>query len=194
MATAAAQRTGEPRSDEELLDRIESGDEAAFDLLYDRYFPRVFQFVHKRVRNRADAEETAQEVFIGVFSSLASYRREGPFAAWVLGVARRTVANRFKKKQHATVPLDTTEETESVDLLLPSAQRAATPHEFYECRERISRMEAAAARHLSGDQWRLFELHHLNDRSIQDLATATNKSQDAIKSHLYRVRKVLLAR
>jgi len=61
---------------------------------------------HGHARAQADVEETVQEVFLGVFTGLASFRAEGAFAAWVLGIARRTIAGRFKKKQHATIPLD----------------------------------------------------------------------------------------
>src|SRR5262245_22007694 len=93
-------------SDEQLILRIRSGEREAFDLLYERYVGRVYRFVESRINNRADVEETTQEVFVNVFSSLATFRAEAPFAAWVLGVARYTIAGRFKKKQHPTVPLE----------------------------------------------------------------------------------------
>jgi DNA-directed RNA polymerase specialized sigma24 family protein len=51
-----------------------------------------------------------------------------------------------------------------------------------------------AAQQLTSDQWRLFQLHHLEEHSIQDLALALHKTQDSIKSNLYRARRVLLAR
>ncbi len=180
--------------DESLVQRVVAGDMGAFDLLYDRYLPRVYGYVRRRVRNRADVEEAVQDVFFALFSSLDSFRGEAPFAAWALGIARRTVANRFKKKRHPTVPLEMHEEPETLDLMVPLLQRAATPLEEYECHERIERIEAAASRRLSVEQCRLFELHHLEHRSISDIALVMRKSQDAVKSNLYRARKVLLAR
>ena len=47
---------------------------------------------------------------------------------------------------------------------------------------------------LSSDQWELFRLRHLENRSIEEIAQQLAKSEDAVKSHLYRARKVLLAR
>ena len=44
------------------------------------------------------------------------------------------------------------------------------------------------------EQWQLFQLHHIENRSIQEIALATRKSEDAVKSHLYRARRLLLAR
>jgi RNA polymerase sigma-70 factor (ECF subfamily) len=179
--------------DDELIERIQLGDQAAFEELYERYLPRIFGYVRKRLGNRADVEEAVQDVFFAVFSSLPSFRAEAPFAAWVLGIARRTVANRFKRKQHPMVPLEA-EEPESIDLMIPLLTRIDTPDEQYECRERLACLEERAERELSVEQRRLFELHHLEHLSISDIATALHKTEDAVKSNLYRARKVLLAR
>ncbi len=191
---AAAEAVGvTPITDEALIKRTESGDQEAFEILYERYFPRVYRFVSRRLDNRSDVEETVQEVFINVFSSMASFRGEAPFVSWVLGLTRRTIAARFKKKRLATVPLET-EEPERIDPLIPSAHREPTPLEYYECRERIERLQDAATHQLNADQWQLFQLYHLEHHSIHEIAVATSKSEDAVKSNLYRARKLLLAR
>ena len=185
--------SSEKYSDEDLIKRVlEDQDEAAFEELYERYFPRVFHFVARRLSNRADAEETVQEIFISVFSSIGSFRGESSFASWVLGVSRRTVASRFKRKRHPTVPLDDTDESENFDA--HAVQREPTPQELYECRERLDQLDSVARERLTEEQRTLFELHHLRHRSIQDIARFLRKSEDAVKSHLYRARKLLLAR
>lgn len=191
MSTATCSPTRHV-SDEQLILRIRGGEREAFDQLYERYVGRVYRFVEGRLNNRADVEETTQEVFINVFASLGSFRAEAPFAAWVLGVARYTIAGRFKKKHHPTVPLETDENGE-LDVTDPSSPEA-TPLDFYELRERILQLEQAAERDLSPEQRQLFRLHHLEHRSIAEVAALLDKSEDAVKSNLYRVRKVLLAR
>jgi len=194
MAAAEAQRLG-VIADDELIERVVAhGDRAAFDRLYERYFPRVFAFVARRIANRADVEETVQEVFIGVFSGLGSFRAEGAFAAWVLGVARRTVAGRFKKRQHATVPLDELAEADALDLRSPVLRREATPLEHYECGERLERLQATADQELNAEQRLLFELHHLEHVPIHEIAALVEKSADSVKSNLYRARRLLLSR
>jgi RNA polymerase sigma-70 factor, ECF subfamily len=194
MAAAEAQRL-EVVADEELIERVVAGgDRAAFDRLYERYFPRVFAFVARRIANRADVEETVQEVFIGVFSGLGSFRAEGAFAAWVLGVARRTIAGRFKKRQHTTVPLDELAEANALDLRSPVLRREATPLEHYECGERLERLQATADQDLNAEQRLLFELHHLEHVPIHEIAALVEKSADSVKSNLYRARRLLLSR
>jgi RNA polymerase sigma-70 factor (ECF subfamily) len=179
--------------DEKLVERACGGERVAFDLLYERYFVRIYAFVARRIGNRADVEETVQEVFLGVFTGLASFRGEGAFAAWVLGIARRTIAGRFKKKRHATVPLDEADEPPVVDWFAPTMQRQATPLEHYECGERLARIEAASTGELSAEQRHLFRLHHLEHLPIHEIAARFAKSEDSIKSHLYRARRVLLS-
>jgi RNA polymerase sigma-70 factor (ECF subfamily) len=181
-------------ADEVLVQEILDGRPEAFDLLYKRYIKRIYSFVDKRLHNRADTEETVQEVFIAVFYALESFRGEAAFAAWVLGIARRTVANRFKRKRHPTIPLELDDEPSLVDLLIPAITRGATPLEDYEARERVERLEAAATEALSAEQRKLFELHHLEHRSISEIANRLHKSEDSVKSNLYRARKVLLSR
>lgn len=181
-------------SDEDLIASVLGGQRSAFDLLYERYFPRVFSFVRKRLDNRADTEETVQEIFLSVFGSLESYRGDAPFAAWVLGVSRRTVAARFKKKRHVTVPLDDAGEIDAIDVGIPTVQCEPTPEQLYECGERLASIQQRARRKLTAEQRTLFELHHLAHLSIHDIARTLRKSEDAVKSNLYRARKLLLAR
>jgi RNA polymerase sigma-70 factor (ECF subfamily) len=178
-------------ADAVLLERLRAGDDTAFRLLYDRYFQRVYNFLDRRLRNRADTEEATQEVFINLFASLDSFRGDAPFAAWVFGVTRRTLASRFKRKRHPTVPL-LDSELEGNEWI--AVDPTTDPLAAYECRERADRLRRAMEHELSAEQRRLVELHHLEECSIQDIARRLHKSEDAVKSNLYRARKVLLAR
>jgi RNA polymerase sigma-70 factor (ECF subfamily) len=179
--------------DEVLVKQMCGGDEGAFEELYQRYFPRIYRFVEKRLHNRADTEETVQEVFFNVFSSITSYRGDAPFAAWVFGLTRRTIAGRFKRKRHATVPLVDDDQERNVPVGAP-ASADPTPFEAYEFQERLAQLDSAARTKLSSEQRTLFELHHLEHRSISEIAQVLDKSEDAVKSNLYRARKILLAR
>jgi RNA polymerase sigma-70 factor (ECF subfamily) len=179
--------------DHELVARVRERDEAAFEILYQRYLPRIYSFVSRRVPNRADSEEIVQEVFINIFSSIGSFRGEAPFAAWALGLTRRTIANRFKKRRHATVPLELDEDADTIDLAVPTLRREPTPHDLYECAERISQLEATATRDLTPEQRQLFEMHHLRHRPIHEIARELDKTEDSVKSNLYRARQLLLA-
>jgi RNA polymerase sigma-70 factor (ECF subfamily) len=171
-------------TDEALVARIRAGDRVAWDALYRRYYARVRGFLGRRLANRADVEEAVQDVFLNVLTSLHGYRGQAPFAAWIFGLTRRTLANRFRKRRIESVPL--AEEAAPVST-------APDPCQAYEGQERLERIERAVLRELSGDQRRLFELRHLEHRSIEEIAAETRRSTESVKSHLYRTRRVLLA-
>ena len=176
------------------MDRVRAGDRAAFDELYQRYFKRVYSFLDKRLRNRWDTEETTQEVFINVFASLDGYRGDAPFAAWIFGLTRRTLAARFRRKRHPVVPLVDEDEDRSVTQLTAAAQAEATPLEQYEFAERAAQIVRTLESEISEEQRTVFELHHLESIPIAEIARSLSKSEDSVKSNLYRTRKLLLAR
>ena len=61
-------------NDEDLVAEILKGSQEHFELLYEAYFPRVYRFALKRLKDPGDAEDVTQEVFITVFSALPSYQ------------------------------------------------------------------------------------------------------------------------
>jgi len=182
--------------DDVLVDRIRQGDREAFDDLYDRYFKRIYAFLDKRLRNHADTEETTQEVFINVFSSIDSFRGEAPFAAWIFGLTRRTLAARFKRKRHPTVPMLDQDEDRIGNSLSTSTSPTETPDPLatYEMNERAQHLMHALEHDLSADQRRVFEMHHLQSLPIVEIARTLLRTEDSIKTSLYRSRKLLLTR
>ncbi len=180
--------------DEALVDRIRGGDRPAFDELYQRYFKRVYSFLDKRLRNRWDTEETTQEVFINIFASLDGFRGDAPFAAWIFGVTRRTLAARFRRKRHPMVPLIDEDDDRSVASLTAAGQPEATPLENYEFNERANQIVRTLETEISDEQRSVFELHHLESIPIAEIARSLSKSEDSVKSNLYRTRKLLLTR
>ncbi len=181
----------EARADATLVERVRQGDERAFEALYNRYFPRVYRFVLRRLDNRSDAEETTQEVFINLMGALDSFRGEAPVGAFIFGITRRTIAARFKRKRHPTVPLEN-EESETGPLAVVATDEPA-PDQAYEYQEQLARVGHAFEHKLSPQQQLLFRLHHLEDRPLSEIAHTLDKSLDAVKSNLYRTRKLLLA-
>lgn len=191
-ASVATGRRAE--TDETLVDRLRGGDRSAFDELYRRYFRRVYGFLDKRLRNPADTEEATQEVFFNIFASIGSFRGEAAFGAWVFGLTRRTLAARFRRKQHPTVPLFEEDVDRSFANQTAEHSTEATPLENYELVERVAQLSHTLEHELTPDQRQLFELHHLESMPIADIARSLSRSEDSIKSNLYRTRKRMLAR
>ena len=93
-------------SDGELIQRISDGDRDAFGSLYERYARPVYGFALRRLRDRGQAEDVAQETFASVWRSAGSYRPErGPGAAWLYAVARNAVVDRIRMNARANPPV-----------------------------------------------------------------------------------------
>ena len=83
-------------SDGELVHQILAGSAEHFDLLYEAYFPRVYRFALKRLRDTGEAEDVTQEVFMTLLSALPSYKGESALIVWIFGITRNKVNRRFR--------------------------------------------------------------------------------------------------
>lgn len=85
-------------ADERLLIEAAQQDPSRFAELYEKNFHRVYAFVARRLRNRAEAEDVTAEVFHEALRNLGRFQWRGtPFAAWLLRIAANTVADRRER-------------------------------------------------------------------------------------------------
>lgn len=69
-------------SDETLCQRVAHGDEAAFDVLVERYRERAWRLAWSILRNHEDARDVSQEVFVRLWESAESFGRRARFSTW----------------------------------------------------------------------------------------------------------------
>jgi RNA polymerase sigma-70 factor (ECF subfamily) len=83
---------GRERETEVIL-QVRKGDREQFSLLVDAYADRVFGYLMLMVKNRTDAEDLSQEVFLKAFRGLRRFRTGSPFAPWLFRIARNEALN-----------------------------------------------------------------------------------------------------
>ncbi len=176
------------RTDEELLEGIRGGSDADFGELYERHFQRIYSFAYARLRNRADAEEIAQEIFTAVFQSIDGFRGQSTLLAWIYGIAKNTVSNHLRKvqareRQIHQVPREALSRANSL--------AACTPEEQLHLREYAESINVHL-RSIASWQAEVFRLRHVENLSIGEIARRTARSNDAIRSSLYRVKRALV--
>jgi DNA-directed RNA polymerase specialized sigma24 family protein len=76
-------------TDTELVQRAANGERQAFALVYAESFGCVWAFAIRRHRRRAQVEQLTSRILARAFAELESYDGQVPFAAWLLGVAKR---------------------------------------------------------------------------------------------------------
>jgi RNA polymerase sigma-70 factor, ECF subfamily len=92
-------------SSEQLAQQCQAGCSDSFEPLVGLHADRIFNFVCQMVGNRADAEDLTQETFVKAYHSLSRYNPAYSFTTWLFTIARRTVADFFRKRiTHEPLP------------------------------------------------------------------------------------------
>jgi RNA polymerase sigma-70 factor (ECF subfamily) len=84
------------------FDRARRGESEALSILYRQFLPGVFGYIAARVPDRTTAEDLTSEVFLKMVEGISQLRAtdEASFAAWLLQIARITVADYYRKREH----------------------------------------------------------------------------------------------
>lgn len=187
-ATSVRRARGETRSDLALVAAIREGDRRAFETLYERYFPRVFNFAYSRLRNRADAEEVAQDTFTVVFRSIDAFKGQSSLLSWIYGIARNTVNNQIRRSRAHEQRV----ERAHADVLGSGRSHDAfTPEDRLSFRRCADKVEEALTS-VTSWQAEVFMMRHFENMPIQEIADRTCRSNDAIRSSLYRVKRLVV--
>ena len=175
-------------SDLELAEGIRRGSERHFNALYERYFQRIYSFVYLRIRNRADAEEIVQEVFTAAYRSIGSWRGQSSLSSWIYGIAKNTVNNHIRRAKSQELRIERAE---------PELVRSrfsldhCTPEEHLNlrrCEDSIrQKLESVSDWHAEA-----FVLRHFENLSIGEISERVSRSNDAVRSSLYRMKKLLV--
>src|SRR5574337_694089 len=96
------------RSDVQLMLDVKAGDTQSFALLLHRYRSPLVNFLYRMVRNREQAEDLAQEVFLRVYRARQDYVPSAKFTTWLFRIATNLALNsvRDNRYRHMEVSLD----------------------------------------------------------------------------------------
>ena len=89
------------RTTAELVIAAQSGDQAAFGLLYERFQPVVLAIAMRRLRNMTDSQELAQDVFVQAMQKLTQLRQPECFPGWLRSITVRMSINRAVRRAPA---------------------------------------------------------------------------------------------
>jgi RNA polymerase sigma-70 factor (ECF subfamily) len=186
------QAADETRLDITLLERIIARDESAVATLYDRHSRLLFGLILRILRDRGEAEETLQEVFLSVWSKAESYDAAlGPPVAWLVRIARNRSIDRLRAKSVRARTLQPVDESPGNSV--HEAPETDNPESSASRREeRDSVLRALAA--LPCDQRELIEhayflgLTHSELASRFDLPLGTVKTRVRTGMHALRER------
>jgi len=171
-------------SDRELIDRVLSGDTAAYQGLVERYQHMVFTLAVRLLRNRELAEETAQDVFVKAYLGLKGFRGSSKFSTWLYKIAyHRILDTAGAEGRKPELRSDLAPEELSVRSL-------DDPWSGLMERERSTVLNRALERLEPADR-SLLSLFYLQEQSLQEVSEITGLSPGTVKVRLFRARERL---
>ena len=170
---------GERDPDTDLMLRVKQGDEAAFEVLVDKYKQPVLNLVYRILRDATEAEDLAQNVFVQVFKSADRYRVEAKFSTWLY----RVVSNRC-------IDLRRKPRTENVDVVPEVADARPDASSVIE-RNELRGMLEGAMRRLPEHQRIAVILSYHENMSNGEIAEVMDTTVAAVESLLKRGRQQL---
>jgi RNA polymerase sigma-70 factor, ECF subfamily len=177
-------------SDQQLVERVQAGDKAAFDLLVRKYQHRVLKLVSRFVPDAAEAEDVAQEAFIKAYRALASFRGDGAFYTWLYRIAINTAKNALVSNRRRPVDFD-------LDLQDPEQydrharlKDGDTP-EGVLLTEEIRNVVERAMEQLPEDLRTAIVLRELEGLSYEEIAEAMDCPVGTVRSRIFRAREAI---
>ena len=174
-------------SDEELLARFNDGDAGAFEVLLGRHRRPLFNFVLRSVRNRDQAEELLQDVFLRVVQRSEDFKGQSKFSTWLYTIARNLCIDHSRKMQfrrHKSLDAPTRgKDDEGPSLLERVAGRdlgADRENIGREIQEKIT--EAIAL--LPDEQREVFLMRQVSHLPFKEIADIVGVPENTVKSRM----------
>jgi RNA polymerase sigma-70 factor (ECF subfamily) len=178
--------------DAELMLRVREGDAQSFSLLLAKHRGPVIHFLYRMIQNQAVAEELAQEVFLRVYRSRASYEPTAKFTTWLFRIASHVALNHIRDGKHERhqESLDG-EGTEGIGRQV--ASRAPTVEQEMVRESRLAEVRRTVEL-LPAKQRAAVLMHKYQEMDYAQIAAALECSESAVKSLLFRAYETLRAK
>jgi len=172
---------------------VKQGDEASFELLLQRYRRPLCHFLNRMVRDAAQAEDLAQEVFLRVYRARREYEPSAKFTTWLFRIATNLALNSLRDGRHrqAEVSLDAAAEgQDGSPMMLDVPDGAPMVEEQLVERDRVAVVRRAIFA-LPEKQRAAVLLHKYQELDYDEIARILGCTVSALKSLLFRAYETL---
>jgi RNA polymerase sigma-70 factor, ECF subfamily len=181
-------------SDQDVVLRARSGQEAAYRELIRRYERPVFALLFRMVRDRELAEDLAQETFVKALNAIDSYRPEFKFSSWIFKIGNNAAIDHLRRRELDTLSLDGSPHAETPEAMQATAlqigARQESPLDIVEAKELGGAIEAAIGS-LRPEYRSCILLRHVEGRAYEEIAEILNLPLGTVKTYIHRARNEL---
>ena len=176
-------------TEQELIQLCKDGDREAFNQLISQYQKQVFNIAYGMLSDYEDASDAAQEVFVKVYRSIASFKGQSSFSTWIYRICSNVCNDCLRKRQRRgiTVSIENEDEDGKVSEL-PSDN--PTPEESVMMNERQKAVRDAI-NSLSDEYREIIVYSDINQLSYDEISKIMKCPGGTVKSRLNRARNAL---
>ncbi len=182
-------RMSEPLTDQVLVERVQKGDQKAFNLLVVRYQYKVASLVSRYV-SQGDVPDVVQESFIKAYRALASFRGDSGFYTWLYRIAVNTAKNYLvaqgRRPPYSDVDASDAENYESVGAL----KEISNPENLM-LSEELRRIVFRTIEVLPKDLRMAITLRELDGLSYEEIASIMDCPVGTVRSRIFRAREAI---
>ena len=172
--------------DSVLIEKAKNGNKGAFNILVNKYYPRVYATLFSFTKSKEDSEDLSQQTFIKVWQQLSSFRGDSAFFTWVyriaINLAKNFVASSGFKKQK----INTSIEKAEIDVSSFEDIESAAIHEesLNEIKNFINTMPESLKT--------AFTLREVDGKSYEDISVITDTPIGTVRSRIFRARESII--
>lgn len=174
------------KPDEYYIEQTLKGNVNAYAFLVEKYKHMVYTLSVRIIKNREEAEEVSQDVFVKAYKNLENFKGESKFSTWIYKIAYYASLDVVKRNKRF-VNSENIEDLSDSDL--GNIQDAL---EYLHEKDRKNVINKALLK-LNEDERVILTLYYFEDLPIKDISQIVNLSVDNIKIKLFRSRKKLTA-
>jgi RNA polymerase sigma-70 factor, ECF subfamily len=172
-------------SEQQLIQTAQTGDIEALSIIYDKYNRRVFNLCLRMIRDRSDAEDLTQDVFVQLFRKIHTFRGQSAFSTWLHRLAVNMVLMEIRSRKSHRYSL--------VSIEAKSEEDESVPEQFgcedIRLRGSVDRLLLQDALEDLPPGYRLvFLLHDVHGYEHQEIAEILSCSVGNCKSQLHKAR------
>jgi RNA polymerase sigma-70 factor (ECF subfamily) len=182
---------GDREIDQALVERAQTGDKHAFELLVAKYQRKLVRLLSRFIRDPAEVEDVAQEAFIKAYRALPSFRGDSAFYTWLYRIGINTAKN-YLVSQGRRAPTTTEFDAEEAESFEDADQlRDLNTPEASMLTKEIAQTVNGAMESLPEDLRTAITLREIEGLSYEDIAQIMNCPIGTVRSRIFRAREAI---
>jgi RNA polymerase sigma-70 factor (ECF subfamily) len=183
---------GDREIDQQLVERVQSGDKQAFDLLVVKYQRKLARLVSQFIRDSAAVEDVTQEAFIKAYKALPTFRGESAFYTWLYRIGINTAKNYLVSQgRRAPTTVDGFDNEDAENFEDGGKLREMNTPESELMSKQIAQTVNQTLNTLPEELRTAIVLREIDGLSYEEIADAMNCPIGTVRSRIFRAREAI---